>query len=345
MRPLLPRILIALALYVVLAAGAAHAVPKTDVVVMPNGDRITCEIKGMSYGKLTAKTSDMGTIYIKWDKIESIRSVYWFRLRTHDGHLYYGQIQEGDIPRTLIVKFRNRETLLPFAGIVEIQPVRQNFWNKLNFSIGVGYNWTQANEQKRFTFDTALDYTGRTWSWGFAWSTIHTEIEDKDPYRRFDGNLYLQRVISGRWFGMANSTAQRNDELGLALRLSGALSLGYYLVQASQHELQVTAGISQNREWSTAEDQTENNVEAPFRLDYRLYHYDSPKTELRVRGGYMPSLTSNRYRFDADIAGRQEVVSDLFVELKYYISYDSSPPPGAASKKDSGVTFGVGWSK
>jgi len=38
---------------------------KTDVVVLLNGDRITGEVKELSYGQLKFKTDDMGTLYIE----------------------------------------------------------------------------------------------------------------------------------------------------------------------------------------------------------------------------------------------------------------------------------------
>lgn len=46
---------------------SAH--PKTDVVVLANGDRITCEIKTLARGRLTVKTDAFGTVSIKWDHV------------------------------------------------------------------------------------------------------------------------------------------------------------------------------------------------------------------------------------------------------------------------------------
>jgi len=346
-RTLDPRILTTLVvLCMALVATAALAVPKTDIVTMPNGDRITCEIKGMSYGKLQAKTDDMGTISIKWDKIDSVESLYWFRIRTRRGSLLYGQIKQADLPRTLKVVFKGSETVVHLSNIVEIMPIRKEFWDKFDLSVAAGFNWTQANDHTQSNFDFGMAYAGRIWSWGLNGSFILSEIEDKDPYRRIDSNLYLRRVVSGKWFGMANSAMQRNDELGLLLRVTGGLSMGYFLVNSTHHDLQLTGGVSQNREWATADDLSENSVEVPIRLQYKVFRYDSPKTDVTVRGGYMPNLTlKGRYRFDADISGRQEIIKDLFVELRYYINFDSQPPPGAQTNQDRGITFSLGWSK
>jgi hypothetical protein len=38
---------------------------KTDVVVLLNGDHLTGEVKGLSYGQLRFTTDNMGTVYIE----------------------------------------------------------------------------------------------------------------------------------------------------------------------------------------------------------------------------------------------------------------------------------------
>ena len=57
-----------------LGAPPAVAAPKTDVVVLENGDRVTGEIKGLEHNRLRLSTDHMGTIYIEWDKIARLSS-------------------------------------------------------------------------------------------------------------------------------------------------------------------------------------------------------------------------------------------------------------------------------
>ena len=65
------------AIALALSVGATtHAQGRTDVVTLPNGDRITGEIKRLERGRLEFKTDDAGTLYLEWDKIaDSWRSV------------------------------------------------------------------------------------------------------------------------------------------------------------------------------------------------------------------------------------------------------------------------------
>ena len=80
--------------------GTVSAAPKTDVVVMTNGDRITGEIKSLEYNQLKLSTYHMGTIYIEWDKIASLQSDQYLLLERTDGTRYYGQLAAGEASRS-----------------------------------------------------------------------------------------------------------------------------------------------------------------------------------------------------------------------------------------------------
>ena len=343
-----PRTLATLiALTLALMATAALAVPKTDVVTLLNGDRITCEIKEMAYGKLRAKTDDLETVSIKWNKVANLESQYWFLVTRSNGDLHYGQILESNSPLTLIVSYMDKKVELPLYDIVEIQPVRYEFWDKYDISISFGYSWTEANASQRFNFDLGTGYSGRIYSWGLDASSILSDTDSTDPYRRLDSTLFLLRQTSGDFFARINMGAQRNDELGLRLRLTAAFSYGLYMVKTNRSEWLVTAGLSANQEQGTQDEEpTVNNAELPISSQYKFFKYDSMKSDIKLSGSYIPNLTfKDRYRYEIDVSGRQEIIKDLFVELKYYISYDSNPPAGANSKTDQGVVFSVGWSK
>jgi hypothetical protein len=50
-------------------AGPLHAQPRTDVVTLANGDRITGEVKRLDRGQVEFKTDDGGTIYFEWSAV------------------------------------------------------------------------------------------------------------------------------------------------------------------------------------------------------------------------------------------------------------------------------------
>jgi hypothetical protein len=58
---------------------------KTDIVILKNGDRITCEVKSLSRGMLTVKTDSMGTVDIKWPDVDKITTKYLFTVQDTAG--------------------------------------------------------------------------------------------------------------------------------------------------------------------------------------------------------------------------------------------------------------------
>jgi hypothetical protein len=129
------------------------------------------------------------------------------------------------------------------------------------------------------------------------------------------------------------------------LRVSGTVGAGYFLVERSSSRLSASAGVSVNREWSTGGEPPTENVEAVISSGYSLFYYEYPETDLQLSGQVYRSLNEDRVRAEFDASVRREVISDFFITLTYYESYDSDPPAEGGSNNDRGIVLKVGWSK
>ncbi len=70
----------------ILTASPLLARGKTDVLVMNNSDRITCEIKKVEGGVVLASLDYVdGNISIDWLKVERIESTALFAIKLEDG--------------------------------------------------------------------------------------------------------------------------------------------------------------------------------------------------------------------------------------------------------------------
>ena len=66
---------------------------KTDVLVMRNGDRLTCEIKALSADSLYISLDyALGTIAIDWFKVDHLESKQLFVVKTQNGDVYSGTL-------------------------------------------------------------------------------------------------------------------------------------------------------------------------------------------------------------------------------------------------------------
>ena len=111
------------------------------------------------------------------------------------------------------------------------------------------------------------------------------------------------------------------------------------------YSLLISAGLAVNVEQATTSDTTTTSLEGTFAADYILFKYDSPKADITTGLDFFPSITEQgRFRMQYDIKLRYEVVSDLFVDLSFYVDYDNQPASGGPANTDYQIVTSVGWS-
>jgi len=99
------------------------------------------------------------------------------------------------------------------------------------------------------------------------------------------------------------------------------------------------------REWATGLADNQSSLEGILGVDWRIFDFATPKTNLTARAVPFPSLTeSGRYRTDSSVSLRREIVSDFYLDLSFYHTYDSHPPDELAETSDYGVVTSLGYS-
>ena len=333
-----------LVIVMVLFARTGLAREKTDVVLFKNGDYLTCEIKELKRAKLKVKTDAAGTIDIEWDDIKQVTSPFTFTIETYAAATYFGQFAQPSEDGVLRVEGPGVVLEVPMTEVVGITPIESSFFSRLDGSLNFGFNFTKASGVATLSFSGNVKYVQRDYRLTLNWSSLTTTQEDRETTRRQEVSLAYLTRWSGRWFGSGMTGPQQNQDIGLELRIPLTFSVGYQFVVTNTDVLLGAVGISPNHEWYTdGGDQT--SVEAPFGLLYERFRYDSPKTDLTTQLEVYPSLTiKDRVRVVYDLNVRHEVVSDLFVNVEFYYSYDSRPQSVGAAKYDYGIVTGLGWS-
>jgi hypothetical protein len=70
-----------------------YAQENSDVIVMKNGDRFTCEIKGLSAGVLSVKVKYVdGDMAVQWSQVAHLESNRLFLVHTESGEAYTGKV-------------------------------------------------------------------------------------------------------------------------------------------------------------------------------------------------------------------------------------------------------------
>ena len=318
---------------------------KTDVLVMGNGDHVTCEIKVLEYGVLTVKTDDMGTMQIKWHHVARLNSSNFFLVKTKSGFLHYGRFEDSGEDGLLKVVGPMRTADLFMSDLATIERIKKDFWDKFDLAGALGYQYTKSTSITVLRADASIDYRGRIHRAGGQVTADITENES-EVKRRYDATGYYARTVSGRLQVQGSGGARRHDELGLQLRLRGGGGLGYDLLDRRISSLTMGAGVYLTREWARDGGIGEDSWEAMFNGSFKVFDLETPKTDITLNVAVMPNLTINdRVRSDVDLKARREMVEDLFLVLTWYESRDTQPPEGAEATTDRGVVFSVEWSK
>jgi len=321
----------------------AGADPKTDVIVLKNGDRITCEIVSLNRGKLRVKTDDMSTVDIEWDKIESLTAKGLFEIEDLAGDLYFGPLETVPDEGLQVAMATGIETV-PLETVVRVQAIKSSFWKRLSGSISVGFAYTKSSDLTEFSTDASVKFTRPTFSAELKGSSFLQRQENVEDTTRNSVSLTYVRSFEGPHFGLGRVSADQNPALGYDLRAGLTGAWGRYLVRSKGNEIVGAAGLYVNREVPVDGEEV-TNLEALFVLDWANFSYDFPNTDIEITSAFTLGLTDwGRYRMDLRGNLDRELFSDFHFIIQGFYSYDSRPPiEGGAATADYALSLALGY--
>jgi hypothetical protein len=327
---------------IILLANPCLAAPKTDVIELLNGDRITCEIRKLERGKLTVKTDGIGTLSIEWDDVARVTSAANYDIELSSGERYYGSLARSD-SRTIEVVASTGSQRVGMDTVVRISPLRGSFFDRLDGSIDAGFSFTQANVQTQWTFNTSVSYRSRRWLTTLDGSSALTTHEDADRQTRNSVTFKAARFLRPRWAAIGFVQLQQNEELSLNLRAVLGGGVQRILSQSNQSVLTTVGGIAYTREEYVGEDD-QSVAEAVAGITWDWFTFDGRSTNLDVSAVSFYALRGDtRLRIELDASFKSDIVGDLYWSINTFESYNSAPPAGE-KKNDFGVSASVGWS-
>ncbi len=326
-----------------MAATGAHASPKDDVVVLRNGDRLTGELKGLQRGSLSFKTEPTDKISIEWDDVAQLTSRRHVKVETTAGARYFGILKSGTKAASVLVEGFDTSVELPMTDIVRLTPIEDRFWARVDGSLSLGYSDTQSSGVRTFNFSSSSTYRTRNFQYGLDLDSDVTRQESGTSSRQ-DATIRFLRFLPRRWFTAWNPQVQKNEDLGLDLRLLLPVGVGRTLVQSNRMQLDVAGGLAGNREYPAGEEDARSTLEGLLVTDLELFRDDFPRADASIGLSVYPGITergSLRGEFDASM--RYEIVKDLFIQLDLKDSYDNRPETPGADHNDLVLTTSVSW--
>ncbi len=335
----------ALALLICLPGTPALAAPKTDIIVLRNGNQITGEIEELSFGQLEFKTDDMGTVYIEWDKIVSLKTTQLLQVKLADGGRFVGPAPEFAPTAATIRLLSSQGDAAPVAvelsmsDVVRMATIAGEAWyRRLDGSVSAGYSYTQANSLQVFNFAGAVGSRTSKYKWDVALSGQTTSQDAAADSERASLGATYERFQPNRYYHESAIQFSRNKELGLKLRSLLGGTFGRYLKQQPGREWRAGAGLAASAE-DSLDGTHRKNLEAAFNTSLRRFRLDSPKINVTAELTVLPSLSEwGRVRGEAIVDARYELIHDLFFALTLNDSYDNTPSEGSQTNDWNFVT-------
>jgi hypothetical protein len=336
------RVAVAVVVLGAVLAPTAAAAPKTDVVVLENQDRITCEIRQFIRGRLTVKTDALDTINIYWERILEMTSTQIFEVETERGDTYYGHLS-SPAPRRLTVGTAPASVELAMADIVRMTPLEAGFFRRIDGNLDLGFGVTRAYDQVQWTLNLDADYRGRRYVGNVTVASQYTDRSDSAPLSRESVSSYGLRLLPDRWFLLALGQVQSNEELSLDVRSLAGGGGGRHVLQTSHATVMLFTGIVYTWEKFTGSPgQASPELASGGSWDWfsarnNNYDFDTNLVTYVNVGG------TARFRSEFNTALRVKFLSDFTFGVNGYDSFDSTPPEGNP-RNDYGMNLSLGWS-
>jgi Protein of unknown function, DUF481 len=327
-----------------LLASPLLARPKTDVVFLDNGDRVSCEIKKLQRGKLTIKTDASGTITLKWTHVLGIRTDYPFQVELQSGVRYAGPVDQLE-PGRISVGDEVERTVVETFRVVEMVPIESSIFTRMKGSVDAGYDFTQATSATTLSASAEIDYRApRIEANVSASSNIHKQEGAEDANRQ-NVNLLLQRFFRNRWFLAGVGSGEKSLNQGLEFRGLVGGGLGRKLLQTNRSRISFVGGAAFSNEKFVDRSEFDSNAEIVTAVYAETFRFDSPELDLSSAIVVLPNVTTwGRYRIQAKGKAKIEILRNLYWSLTVYESYDSEPPSETSRRNDFGITASLGWS-
>jgi len=341
-----------LILLVLPAAGNIWARPQTDVLVMRNGDRFTCEIKKLERGVLYAGFDYVdGTVSIAWSKVARVESSQLFIVHTQDGAVYEGTLRTPETPAQQPVKIEVLEltqqaATLERTNIVEMAQTAESFWRRLSGNIDSGLIYQKGNDTTQYNIGAELRLKRDLWSGSAGISSALSKSSGATASTRNQARLRALRLVGRKqWFYNGAAEFLQSSQQGINFQTTLGGGVGRFLKDTNNARIAVSAGLAWQEtkyEPSIGSQSPPNALAGMFTGDLHLFKFK--KTSVDITASVLPVLTeAGRVRSYVNTAYSIQIISNLWFKISFYGNWDNRPP-ATFSGSDYGTSSSISWS-
>ena len=328
---------------------------KTDVLVMKNGDHLTCEIKGLDRGVLYVSLDYiLGTSSLQWSKVAYIESKQLFIVKTQDGSVYTGTLSTAETEdkrpiKIEVVEGPGHQTVLPRPQIVEMGETSDKFWQRFSGELNSGIIYSKGNQSTQYSLGAELEYLRPRWSAETSYeSTLSSSSGTSSAATRNQINYSAQRLLRwDNWFytGIGSFLQSSEQEIHLQSNIGGGI--GRYLKNTTHAKISLIGGFAwQSTDYNRTQVPiaSQNLTAALVGANVNLFWFN--KTNLSVTASAFPALTQpGRVFVNTNATYYIKITGDLSWNVSFYGNWDNQPPAnfsGSDYGTSSGLSFTFG---
>jgi hypothetical protein len=324
---------------------------KTDVIVMKNGDRMTCQVKGLDAGVLSVSFDYIaGTTSVQWSKVARLESNQLFIVKTEDGSVYTGTLNTPETPagqpiQIQILETPEKKVVLDRPKIVGMSQTSEKLWQRFNGEISLGSTYSKGNQATQYNLGTQTEYVRERWSADANFSSNLAASKGASVSTRNDLQLSASRLL--RWdnyFYSGLDSFLQSSVQGITLQSTLGGGIGRYLKNTNHANISVLGGIAwQNTNYkpSIIPQSAQNLAVAVVAAEVKLFRFN--KTNLNVTATLFPAISEpGRVHFNTNAAFYVKLFSNLKWNASFYGNWDNRPPTGL-SGSDYGSSSGLSW--
>jgi len=333
-----------------LCTSPLYARDKTDVMVMTNGDRLTCEVKGLDAGVLYVSFDYIdGTASVNWSKVARLESKQLFLVKTEGGSVYTGILNAADTPAGRPVKIQvlaaEEEHVLDRSQIVEMVATSDRFWQRFNGEVSFGAIYSKGNQSTQYSLGSQTTYVRERWNATANFDSSLSSSSGTNASARnsinFDGRHLLPW---NNWFYAGLGSFLQSSEQGIALQSTVGGGIGRYFKHTNRSTISLVFGPAwQHTDYKTSAVPINTHDVAAAIFYCQAQFFSFSKTNLDITAALLPALSDpGRLRFNTNASYYIKIVSNLKWNVSFYGNWDNRPPLGFAGS-DYGTSSGLSW--
>ena len=325
---------------------------KTDIVVLKNGDHLTCEIKKLNSGILYLSLGyALGTISVNWTEVAQLKSGQIFIVKTEDGSLYRGTLSTtvngANGPMNIeVIEGTNQKVSLEQSRVIGIDRTSDAFWQRFNGTISSGINYSKGNQATQYNLSSETEYMRERWS---ARANFYSDLASSHGAPTSTRN---QLSLTGRhllprphYFYKGLVSFLHSSEQGIQLQRLVGGGIGRFLKDTNRVSIAVSGGVAWQR---TNYDQSVFSLPAQdvgaalAGIELKLFRFD--QTNVNIETGVFPSFSDpGRVYITTNVSYFIKLFGELSWNVNSYGNWDTRPPVHF-SGSDYGATSGLSLS-